>query len=396
MTTSADRTDTDVAAIEQHNDGIDIHWDSQTSDFYHYFWLRSACFCELCGDSLTGSRRLQPDHVEADIKPTTVVLASESCLQIKWQPDGHVSEYDLNWLKEYRYGNEKKPLTWQPNLWDASLDINQISHSLVEVESDDLAYLNLLRDLRDFGIAIVKGGAMQPGIEHMAGLIGDMADAAYTKVFELKPNSQAHTYGNTTMPIPPHTDEAYLHTPTGILVLYCINPASDGGESILVDGFNLATQLAEKNPAAFDVLATCPQSYHRIVPGEGMDFRTRARALNINEQGQLVGFRFHPRSMAPIDTPTNITRELHSANHALSELMMRQSNQLCFRLAAGDAVFFDNHRVMHSRKSFSVMNRHLQICNLSRDQFHQKVRLSAKALGFSDEARQYLPAGVSG
>ena len=74
----------------------------------------------------------------------------------------------------------------------------------------------------------------------MAGLIGQLAAAAYNPVFELKPQKTAHTLGNSTQVVPPHTDESYLHTPTGILVLYCIQPASDGGESVMVDGFKIA------------------------------------------------------------------------------------------------------------------------------------------------------------
>jgi len=240
------------------------------------------------------------------------------------------------------------------------------------------------------------GRGAPAGIENMAALIGKIADAAYSKIFDLKPVKAAHTYGNTTQVIPPHTDEAYLHTPTGILLLYCINPATDGGDSILVDGFRIATRLKEHNPQAFKLLSTCPQTYHRIVPGEGMHFRTRARALNVDERGNLIGFRFHPRSMAPNDVPGDLAKRLHIANFELCELMLQEQNQLCFQLEAGDAVFFDNHRVMHSRKGFTDLNRHLQICNLSRDRFHQQVRLLAKQQGFQEEAHQYLPAGVSG
>ena len=100
--------------------------------------------------------------------------------------------------------------------------------------------------------------------------------------------------------------------------------------------------------------------------------------------------------MAPIDVPGALARRLHGANHALSALMLDESNQLSFQLAAGDAVFFDNHRVMHSRTGFDDPERHLRICNVSREQFHQALRLLAHRLGFHDEAGQNLPAGVSG
>ena len=389
-----------IATIEQSDDGLTIHWDSDSSSFYHYFWLRSACFCELCGDTHTGSRRLHPSDVPLDLKPSSVQLERQG-LQIIWPPDQHTTRYDLGWLQDYAYDGQShangQTSAWTPRLWNASLDPVEVSHDYTEILSGRTSYLNFLRCLRDFGIAIVRRGAGEAaGIETMTSLIGDIADAAYEKIFELKPQKDQHTYGNSQQLIPPHTDEAYLHTPTGILNLYCINPSSEGGESVLVDGFMVSEKLREQNSAAYKLLASCPQAYHRVVPDKGLNHRTRARALTIDENQNLVGFRFHPRALAPTDVPGDLARQLHAANYALSELILADENQLCFKLDAGDAVFFDNHRIMHSRKAFDDPERHLQICNVSREDFHQKVRITALELGFNAEAKQYLPAGVSG
>lgn len=381
--------------LETADGGLRIHWHGQQPAFYHYCWLRSACFCEICGDTHTGSRRLHPSDVPLEVRPRAIETPSPERLRIVWEPDGHESEYSFAWLRDYAYGDARE--RWRPKLWDGTLEIDRVSHSLDAIRGDDLAALGFMRCLRDYGLAIVRrAGAEATGIEVMAALLGDIAEAAYTPVFDLRPNPAAHTYGNTMQPVPPHTDEAYLHTPTGILVLYCVNPARDGGESALVDGFQVATRLRERDPDAFDLLSRCPQAYHRIVPREGMDFRTRARALNVDERGDLVGFRFHPRAMAPSDVDPELAPALHRANAALSALILDARNQIEFQLGKGDAVFFDNHRVMHARRAFTDPARHLQICNVSRDDFHQKLRLAAARLGFAGEARQTLPAGVSG
>jgi alpha-ketoglutarate-dependent taurine dioxygenase len=339
---------------------------------------------------------LHPSDVPLDIKPVSFHL-EDSGLCIVWESDQHVTHYDLGWLADYAYDQKNSDRQWKPDLWDASLDLNSVSHSYVAVRTDSEKYFGFLRSLRDYGIAIIRRDSAEAvGIEVMSSFIGDIAEAAYEKVFEINPQVVAHTYGNSMQPIPPHTDEAYLHTPTGILTLYCVNPASEGGESVLVDGFMLCEQLRKSKPQAFDILSRCPQTYHRIVPEKNLNYLTRARAITVDEKENLVGFRFHPRAMAPSDVSRDLARDLHAANHALSELMLNPDNQLCFELEAGDAVFFDNHRVMHSRKRFSDPNRHLQICNVSREAFHQKVRLTAMELGYRSEALQYLPAGVSG
>ena len=100
-------------------------------------------------------------------------------------------------------------------------------------------------------------------------LIGELADAAYSRIFDLKPDF-AHSLGNTFHPVAPHTDEAYLHNPTGIQVLYCLHPADEGGDTILVDGFKLATELKRCDPGAFDLLKSQPQTFMRVVPDDGV------------------------------------------------------------------------------------------------------------------------------
>ena len=390
MATNPEHLNT-TPTVETEDDGLRIHWGSGGSNFYHYFWLRSACHCDACGDSYTGHRRLHPSDVPVDIEPQSIEEAADH-LGIDW-PDGHASTYAWEWLRDFAYDDPARD--WSPSLWDGSLDPAQISHNLEAVQASQSDYLAFLRTLRDYGIAVIRAQDAI-GIEAMAGLIGQLATAAYSPVFELKPQKTAHTLGNSTQVVPPHTDESYLHTPTGVLVLYCIQPASDGGESVMVDGFSIAEQLRAKDPDAFDVLSRVPMANHRIVPDAGLEHRTRCRALNVDERGRLVGFRFHPRSMAPIDTPGDLAKQLHQANAELCRLMFDEGNQLEFQLEAGDAVFFDNHRVMHSRQGFSDLDRHLQICNVSRETFHQKLRLTLREQGQLDELRLRLPAGVSG
>ena len=73
---------------------------------------------------------------------------------------------------------------------------------------------------------------------------------------------------------------------------------------------------------------------------------------------------------------------------------MVRSNQVRFVLQAGEAVIFDNHRVLHARGSFSNPSRFLQLCNVSREGFHERLRLLALQLGHHAEAHQTLSGGV--
>ena len=76
--------------------------------------------------------------------------------------------------------------------------------------------------------------------------------------------------------------------------------------------------------------------------------------------------------------------------------MMDERNHARFRLESGDTVLFDNHRVMHAREGFDDPNRMMRICNVSREQFHEQLRLLAADLGFNAQSNQIMSAGVNG
>ena len=70
------------------------------------------------------------------------------------------------------------------------------------------------------------------------------------------------------------------------------------------------------------------------------------------------------------------------------------SFHLRFRLEAGDAVVFDNHRVLHAREGFSG-RRHLRLFHVRREEFHNRLRLLSRKLG-RDSADLRLAGGALG
>jgi gamma-butyrobetaine dioxygenase len=74
--------------------------------------------------------------------------------------------------------------------------------------------------------------------------------------------------------------------------------------------------------------------------------------------------------------------------------MMSEKYQVRYRLKAGESVMFDNHRVLHARTEFTDPERFLQICNVPREPFHERLRNLARKLGSSVESEMILCAGV--
>ncbi len=387
-----------ACSYTQHDTGINVRWPDGITGFFHYVWLRDCCYCQRCGDSYSSNRFLHPNHVPLDIKPKRLKTTGPNVLTIIWANDDHKSSYHTDWLRQYGYSDHFRTLRFhQPILWDAQITASIPCVEYRESVRCDHTRLELLRHLRDYGFVWVKRGPpTENGIEAVAGLIGQVTESAYGKFFDLSPGNTHKTAGTSMFPVPPHTDEAYRGNPTGVNVLHCIRPAKSGGESILVDGFKLGEILRQSEPDKFDLLAKQPQSYHRVVHGSHIDQRARAPVFTLDENGTIIGFRFHPRSAAPLDVPSDLFLSVYAANQRLCELMFDEKNQARFTLEAGDAVLFDNHRVMHARTGFSDKNRKLTICNVSREQFHEQFRLVAFKLGYVAESQQVLSTGVSG
>lgn len=382
--------------LDTDDQGLTVRWPDGSRSYFHHVWLRNCCYCPECGSVETGTRFLQPGDVPGNTIATRVALSGDGRISITWQ-DGHVSAYDLEWLRSFDYSRPVLDAKrHRPRTWDGGISSCPPVFDFQACRADPASLLDYMRQVRDFGFSLMRNGPVGEGaIETVAGLVGSLADSAYGQVFDLKPDF-AHSIGNTFHSVPPHTDEAFLYSPPGIMVLYCVAQAEEGGETVLVDGFHLADQLKSRDREAFDVLKTQPQTFMRVVPQDGVYQYARARVLTVDEYDNVVGIRFHTRTMAPLDVEPDRVADVHRANSLLCELMMDPRNQARFRLNPGEAVVFDNHRVMHARTAFSDARRHFQICNVSRERFHQKLRFTASEQGFHNEAQQLLPSGAIG
>jgi hypothetical protein len=330
------------------------------------------------------------------IRVGEIKLQSDGKLSIRWHPDGHDSHYDPGWLRQHCYDDAaraaKRP---NPVIWNNELEAGLPMVSFNEARDREQVRMTLYRKLRDYGFVIVLGGPSEKGfIQSVASMIGDLSESAYEKIFDLSPKSSVRTMGNTFRPVVPHTDEAFRYSPPGINILGCVQPAETGGDSVLVDGFSIGSQLRSEDPNSFSLLATCSVPFHRR-HDLSIDQQARARLFVLDDMDQISGVRIHTRSAAPLDLPMDLVEPYYKAYQRLCALMLTRKNQIHFRLNAGDAVVFDNQRVLHARESYSDINRFLQICNVSRESFHERLRLLAMKLGYNDEAHQVLSSGVA-
>ena len=85
--------------------------------------------------------------------------------------------------------------------------------------------------------------------------------STYGEYWELASKPVEHasdgSYGNAA--IEPHTDTSYLNPVIGIQLFHCLQASEcGGGQTILLDGFQLAEDYKKLNPQGFEFLSTYP------------------------------------------------------------------------------------------------------------------------------------------
>ncbi len=395
MTEQKEANGCQIAGVSHRPKGLDVAWFDGSNSFFHYVWLRDCCHCEACGDRNSGKRSLMPCDIPLDIEPLAVET-DDGALKIEWAPDGHLSYYDPVWLQDHRYDDEARTARRRkPVLWDSVLSEELPEEEYGIVCKDPFRLLDLCCKLLDYGFVLIRKGPKDPGsIEKVANLFGELEGATYGKIFDLTPAGQIRTLGSAVRPVPPHTDEPYGNSPPGIGLIGCVRRASDGGDTLLVDGFALAERMRRDDPEGFRLLSSRPHSFVRIHPGS-KDLRTRLRTFVLDEFGEVCGVRINAHSSGPIDLPAEEIEPYFAAHHRLTQLMMSPDYQIRLPLEAGEFVIFDNHRVLHARTHFADPNRFLQVCNVPRGQFQERFRLLAKQLGRSAVANMILPPGTA-
>ena len=384
-----------ISGLSRGERGLVLRWRDGSQSFFHHIWLRDCCHCSACGDCYSSNRWMVPCDIPLDVHPRGVRIDARGDLVVEWEPDGHVSRYRGRWLHENRYDDPaREDRRFRPVLWDSRTPGQPPTFDFADAGDSDGNRLALFRALRDCGCAFITHGPCRPGaVEEVASLVGGLGESAYSRIFDLTPKGSVRTAGNTTRPVPPHTDEAYRYAPPGLMVLGCVHQASEGGDTVLVDGFRIAAALKEEDPDAFSLLVRHEQNFVRMHDGK-LNQQVRAPMIALDSRGEVCGVRIHTRSTGPLDLPADLVEPYYAAYHHLTRLMMAPEYQVRRALAPGDFVMFDNHRTLHARMGFADTRRHFQICNVPRETLHERLRLLAAAHGCADEARMALPAGA--
>ena len=318
-------------------------------------WLRDNCPCDACRIVQTDERRFQPWQLPAGAE-IAGVSAADGHLCITWV-DGHESVFAPSvWG---RIDTATRRGTYTANLWTAGHVIERFDHD--EAVNDLVTRRRLFESFMRDGAIVVTGAPTVPGtvIDFVKALNLTLHDSSLGLIFDVKVDPAGFNVAFTNEYIPPHNDNAqYTDPPSGQVLAMMVNDAS-GGESVVVDGWAVLEQLKSLDPAAIDALCRVAVGFRQYsTTAEGF---TRAALVVRSPSGRFTHLRFSNQLRQPLPFDHPELAEWYRAYRLLGAIVTDPANHVSFRLNAGDMLFVNGYRVLHSRTAFDAAGaRHLQ------------------------------------
>ncbi len=351
-----------------------LQWpDGETIDL-HYIWLRDNCPCPECKHPDAWERLLDNVEIDLDVKPESASF--DEFLDITWQ-DGHKTSMSAAWLQANRYGREGRDSRREkPVLWTSSIAKDPPRISLGEIDSGDKGLRRWLTLVRDYGFAIVTGVPTRVGaVIELANRIAHIQETHFGREFQVISKPDPENLAFTSVKLTAHTDVVNRRNLPGLQFLHCIEFEAEGGDSILVDGFEAARRLREQHPDMHDLLASVEVPY--LFLDNGHDVRNHQRVIVLDGDGNHEEVRVHSALLGAVDLDPELIEPFYQAWQVFGNILRDPELEYEFKMEPGDCQVFDNRRVLHARAEFDPNTgpRHLQGTYVERDDFMSKLRV---------------------
>jgi gamma-butyrobetaine dioxygenase len=371
-----------ILNAEKKERSIQIEWsDGNTSD-YNFLWLRDNCPSEI--HPTARERTFNLLTVSESIHPKSFTISEDNSLSIKWSEGDHSSNYSYEWLRKNCYTLKNlAPYKTPYQLWDQSIqnNIEKIQIDCDEIMSGDEGATKYLEQLHYYGISLVQNApTSKKSAEDVLKKISHFRETFFETPFEVinipNPNNSAYT----ALGLRNHLDLPYFEIPPGYQFLHCLLNEADGGESVALDGFKVASFMQKEFPEYFKILT---ETHVKFCNRDYTQNTTRIHyspLITLTKDNDFNIIRFSIAYMSIMDCTPDKMDLFYKAYRKFAELLHDKRFTINFRLKAGDIFSFNNLRVLHGRTEFDPNSgeRHLQGYYIDRDEIIGRLNFLKK------------------
>lgn len=353
---------------------------------FNPYWLRFNCHSPASKNAHTNQRQINGEFVPFDLKVAGLELNGDNLI--------------VNWPKESNQEDSILPLIYLYN--NCPSDTNQSTFENRFKPCRELTFfdsrkffdsngkkneeecLRWLNHMAEYGLSIVTNAGTKGEYEvktFAETMIAPIMKNIYGDVYDVKVEKSPINIAYAEGPLPFHSDLVYYEAPPGIQFIHCVrfDDCIVGGDSLIIDAFDVANEFRKTHPAHFETLTNIPVTFQKMHVKDGKpEVMLHHRPhIKLNHRGEIMAFTWSPANEGPLKHLTDEqVKNYYEAYLHLARAINNSPSIIDYKLKPGEILVFNNRRMMHGRKSFESNNgaRHFQGCYINIDEFKSKLR----------------------
>jgi gamma-butyrobetaine dioxygenase len=360
-------------AVTTGDKGLHIALGDGKVHYFNYYWLRDNCPTSF--DSVTRERNFDIFHLAGAPRAKSAEIDGDH-LVIHWAAEDHVSRHPLTNLALYTEGKPRPDVADLPRrAWYSDHYPSMARFTQAEIKNDKVKRAEWLKAMIVDGVTLVtEMPDSDEGLTETVNLMGEVRPTFWGSYFDVKLHINPTNTAYTAKALELHTDTPPEDMAPGVQFLHCRRNSVDGGGSIFADGVAVANDFRAIDPEGFKLLADISVPFN--CEHEGYDMRARQRVIELDEHGNVAGLTISLHLADMFDLPQNVLDDYYPAFCRFGRMLNDDKYVMKFRLNAGECIVFDNHRIVHGRRSYTATSgeRYLRGCYADRGEMRSTYR----------------------
>jgi len=367
-------TKIEVSGDSQHGGRLMVDWSDGVRSSYPSIYLRDNSWDSKTPNGQRLFETFQLKHSQLGIASHSVDEQTE-VLKIKWSDD-EVSTFSMDWLFENSCSEKHRSQRVQDSVQKVTLwDHQTLSapNRICKYDEVEQCRIAIYQELRRYGVCLIDGAPTSeqydesgdPPVISIGNTLGFVRETNYGRHFDVRVEPRQRDAGHlaySTAGLSAHTDNPYRNPTPGVQLLHCIKqaPAAGGnnGMSVLIDGFAVATAMRTKHPEEFRLLSTIQRPFTYYDLNGGYKFHRDRYVIGVDAEGAVESVHYNNRSAS--SHRWNIAEDqiepYYAAWNAFGAMLDDPEREYAmdYRLEPGQVVVFDNNRVLHGRRGYTL------------------------------------------
>jgi gamma-butyrobetaine dioxygenase len=322
------------------DEGLEVPLPSGETAYFNHYWLRDNCSTSF--DPETRERVFDIFHLAQPPRPASACVADDA-LEIVWSGENQTSRYPLAWLENYSRGQRRadpsdlKRVSWYGDHYPK---VARFAHA--DLMADRELVAQWLRAMLVEGVSLVTAMPdSDQALTNLVQLMGQVRPTFFGDYFDVHTHIAPTNLAYTAKALELHTDVPAEDLAPGVQFLHCRANSVEGGENLFLDGIAVANDLRE----------TAVPFYFEH---DNQDVRARQRVIELDENGDVSGVTISQHMADVFDLPQHFMDRYYPAFCRFGRMLQADKYLMRFRIAAGECIVFDNHRIVHGRSAYSA------------------------------------------